>query len=265
MPRADAYFERGRQHAVCQDYGFASPDGDRAVLADGCSSSPDTDIGARLLCRVAGPIANPTRAGRRIVQRADGIREAMLLDPRSMDATLLCVEVDPSEEAQEKFGTVATAVVWGDGAVAARRRDGSVIVYELSCKDSAPPYLSYLLDSGRLLRYAQSGWGEILSKCWGDPSADEVTFTHSTSQDIEKGVRIRFESDFDAILLFTDGYRTGVDARGKVVDPTEVITEMLRVQQGPHALRRRFRMMQRDRGWVFEDDFGVAGLTFLDT
>src|SRR6476659_1428102 len=46
---ADATINIGATHALCQDYVIAK---DRhVILSDGCSSSPDTDIGARLLVK----------------------------------------------------------------------------------------------------------------------------------------------------------------------------------------------------------------------
>ena len=52
---ADAYFAIGRTHDVCQDYALASDDVPKtwALVSDGCSSSPASDIGARLLGRAA--------------------------------------------------------------------------------------------------------------------------------------------------------------------------------------------------------------------
>ena len=255
MPRADVFFERGRHHAVCQDYGVTSPSGDLVVLSDGCSSSPNTDVGARLLCLAAVRAPNLAQSTLRVIQQANNLREAMGLDPNCIDATLLALACDDAS---------TTAIIWGDGAVVARKRDGTVIAHEVSCSGSAPPYLSYLLSSSRLAAYAQAGFGQVEVARWGDPAADTQVLERRTSQDIESGISFRFEGDFDAVLVFTDGYKTGTDPGGKPVDPAEVLLEMSRIQAGNFAVRRRFRMMVRDRGWSFGDDFGVGALTFLD-
>ncbi|HYO91642.1 MAG TPA: hypothetical protein VEQ40_08400, partial [Pyrinomonadaceae bacterium] len=72
---ADSAFLIGATHAVCQDYAVAgngTPDERAAVsnlqanpyviLSDGCSSSPDTDIGARLLVKAAEQVLFKARA-----------------------------------------------------------------------------------------------------------------------------------------------------------------------------------------------------------
>ena len=52
MATADAHFSIGKTHRVCEDYARAGllPDGRAfAIVSDGCSSSPDTDFGSRLM------------------------------------------------------------------------------------------------------------------------------------------------------------------------------------------------------------------------
>ena len=66
---ADSAFRMGSTHAVCQDYAVASawtaaahtdgaapPPRPYIILSDGCSSTPDTDVGARLLVKAAEPL-----------------------------------------------------------------------------------------------------------------------------------------------------------------------------------------------------------------
>ena len=58
---ADCAFAAGRGHDVCQDYAAAGGGADEpyAILADGCSTSPDTDVGARLLVKcIERPLAS---------------------------------------------------------------------------------------------------------------------------------------------------------------------------------------------------------------
>ena len=50
MVYSDSYFKIGKTHLICQDYALHSEG--HISLSDGCSSSPNTDIGSRLLCLI---------------------------------------------------------------------------------------------------------------------------------------------------------------------------------------------------------------------
>ncbi|MCA9708502.1 MAG: hypothetical protein KDK70_21815, partial [Myxococcales bacterium] len=52
----DAWFAIGDTHVVCEDFacaGHTEAGAGFAVVCDGCSSSPQTDVGARLLAAAA--------------------------------------------------------------------------------------------------------------------------------------------------------------------------------------------------------------------
>ena len=51
----------GSTHALCQDYALARNDGPYVILSDGCSSSPDTDVGSRLLVKASEKIFKERR------------------------------------------------------------------------------------------------------------------------------------------------------------------------------------------------------------
>ena len=66
--QCDAFFAIGSTHDICQDYALALNISNRSLLivSDGCSASPSTDIGARILSRCAAQVLleerNVTRA-----------------------------------------------------------------------------------------------------------------------------------------------------------------------------------------------------------
>ena len=51
MIRTDTFIEIGSQHKVCEDYIIAKDN--YIILADGCSRSENSDMGARILCYMA--------------------------------------------------------------------------------------------------------------------------------------------------------------------------------------------------------------------
>src|SRR5689334_13151177 len=123
---SDCGFCIGDTHVVCQDYATAhGGECAYAILADGCSSSPDTDIGARLLVKSAGAVLeafahdfvqDTDRALGRyysaVLAKARAHAKRMELDRECLDATLLTLIASQSHW---------FAGVYGDGVLAARR------------------------------------------------------------------------------------------------------------------------------------------------
>lgn len=118
---ADAFFQ-----AVHHGQDYARAGDDFAIVSDGCSSSRDTDCGARLLTLAA---TSSTEIDA-IVDRAAGTG---LLAPEALDATLLVVR---------REGACLRATAWGDGVVFGVRRDGGVEAWEID-HGGTPAYPAY--------------------------------------------------------------------------------------------------------------------------
>jgi len=163
---SDCAFALGRTHRVCQDYAVAVTEDERAfvLLADGCSSSPDSDIGARLLVQAArlslpGPSAGDAEweaAHGAALRRAAEAAQTLGLHLNCLDATLLTITASA--------GAFAVNCC-GDGVVALGRSDGGLEVYTVSYAASYPDYLSYRLDGGRRAQ-------------WGAQPGNEKRVTH---------------------------------------------------------------------------------------
>jgi len=96
----DWFITTGSTHDICQDYVLTGKYGDYAygIVADGCSSSPRSEIGAKLLCLSAEALIreqqprtlfslSPVEFGNLVITRARLIRSAIGA-PCSLDATL---------------------------------------------------------------------------------------------------------------------------------------------------------------------------------
>ncbi len=173
MVHADGAFRMGRTHLVCQDYvAVAAGEFPCVLLADGCSSSPDTDVGARLLARSALSYAaclsdavsrldaspslmpfweqGPGVEGdlqtalqqyhQQAVCDAGSYAAALHLSETALDATLLTLMV---------CGQKWFASVFGDGVVAALNCAGELEVTVVSYLGGYPCYPNYLADAER--------------------------------------------------------------------------------------------------------------------
>ncbi|MBS1722433.1 MAG: hypothetical protein JSS66_05440 [Armatimonadetes bacterium] len=226
---ADSHYAKGWTHLVCQDYAahgkFKTPQsGDEPLIThwglvcDGCSTSDDTDIGARLLSCAAKKNLLGLRAILDCLEAEGGnylgsvntiweeyVRQAaecaavwsrdMGLGSKSVDATLLACFAD------KKWSCTAS---YGDGMHVVKRRVGTDRVIEIeyvSFPRSYPPYPSYLLDETRMQKFNEldgnekkvirwSSEGEIEETEGGNPShllcypTDEVEFIAVSSDGV---------------------------------------------------------------------------------
>ena len=167
---ADSAFVIGAAHAVCQDYARAGNNLPAAlaantgqspspyvIVSDGCSSSPDTDVGARLLAKAAEQallapvklsVSAITEAHAEAARRA--LRWAKLtgLSPQAVDATLLTAHLSGDE---------LIVGCSGDGVIVLESWLGVADVYVISFASGYPLYPSYAHQPERLLALRRSG------------------------------------------------------------------------------------------------------------
>ncbi|MCA9624058.1 MAG: protein phosphatase 2C domain-containing protein [Myxococcales bacterium] len=252
MLHGDATFAIGDHHEICQDWAAAgtSPGGGWALVCDGCSSSPSSDFGARLLGRAA---SLALEAGcfepRAVVAEAATHARALALPAAALDSTLVAVW-----EEDDRF----IALVAGDGVVAARRRDGGLEHWSVELEASAPSYLSYLLDEHRLAAYlALHGARRVIHGRDDRPSErsdDRVTRARY-------GVSLVLpRADYSAVVVASDGARVVADAVGALSAGGAMRALMDFKTRKGRFLRRRLRRLLRKEHWQLGDDLGVAGL-----
>jgi hypothetical protein len=125
--------ETGQDYAMCGEHRGTS----FAVVSDGCSMAGRTDIGARLLCLAARKCAGETsvrdyamvlRHLRDIVSRQ---KQELALDDSDLYATCLMACVREDE---------VRVLVYGDGVLAVRYRDGSGCLEHYEWGYNSPPF-----------------------------------------------------------------------------------------------------------------------------
>lgn len=171
---ADAYFEIGASHIVCEDYALAGTYKDMgyAVVCDGCSSSPHTDVGARIMAHIARDALmylhqrghmdkHPSVSHIRdsfeeiVVKKALEVKSTLRLDLENFDTTLLIAGATPH---------IQFAMGFGDGVIAVFQEGGSVHITDLEYSQNAPMYLSYEMSLDRRDGYLQTFPGQTITR-----------------------------------------------------------------------------------------------------
>lgn len=152
----DSLFIQGTTHKVCQDY--AVHEKDFIIVSDGCSSSPKTDIGSRILCQSAKDVITLNNAlgyrefGSAVISKANVISQLMRVPIESLDATLLIAF---------KNANYIHVYAYGDGNIIVEYKDGRRRLIDINFKSGAPYYLSYWLDNKRKQRYTQEFFDKV--------------------------------------------------------------------------------------------------------
>ncbi len=268
---ADAIFTTGAEHVICQDYARAGvistapggPESPFAVVSDGCSSSPHTDVGARLL---TSTLLEDWRGQQSagwlgVVMYAWQLAQLAGYSQECLDATLLFARADG--EGQIRVGVI------GDGVVAARRLDGVIDFWEIDY-NGTPAYLSYALSRERTQAFlahtngARSIChyrnGSLMSQRWDrvDPADDSILWSMTLPAE-----------RYDLVVLLSDGVSSfreeTQDGSRRAVPTWEVIKRVCAVKTtaGQFMTRRCRRFLRRycvDHNWTHADDFSAAGL-----
>lgn len=255
----DAYFTIGSSHTVCQDYARAGQG--YAFVSDGCSGSPDTDIGARLLVLGAANLYQQSK----MFDLNNATRKALLFLPEGvsrqcLDATLLSLT---------QWGGDVLLGVAGDGVYAALRRDGVLEVMEIEFSGNAPAYPIYLFEPERLQRYlSQTGWGVRRTRKYLDGR-----LVGETSEQLrESGMCGHFAAfpckDYRAVFAFTDGVHSFQRKNENGIEPVpmlEVVQHLTAIKSftGQFMQRRVRAFLDRhckQHGWTHYDDLGCAAI-----
>jgi hypothetical protein len=256
---ADFFFRMGSTHTVCQDYAASGESNGLlyAALSDGCSSSPDTDFGARFMVQAFRNFVDWDRSAHSIASAAARMAVAAELPERCLDATLLTVTMG-----------VLHAEIWraGDGLIAWRKRDGTWFFNQISFGSNAPRYLSYQLSLELERQHREmSPTVTVTTGLLVTGGKWELSTTTSPIAGVPP-IECQYISrnDCDLAIVFSDGVESFLDATGTPVPVTDILDELLAFKgiQGQFVARRcgRFLKLCAERGWTHSDDLSVAGI-----
>ena len=243
---ADSAFTIGTTHSICQDYAIAVNDGTTsyAIISDGCSTSKNTDIGARLLVQAAVQIISsehkqavdtlPIAASRRALQWAQHIG----LSLPSIDATLLIAYSD---------GDDLIISASGDGVIVLETAAGGMETFAISYPSGFPFYPAYSHQPERLGSWRSNECAHKEIQHFLNGSSE----TNKSSFDTEV-FRLK-ASDFKHATIISDGvysfYRaqeTQTSKQLNAIPMQQILTEIVSFKGGTGSfVARRLQKLKR--------------------
>ncbi len=268
---ADSVFKIGATHAVCQDYviarGRAPHGGPYVVLSDGCSSSPDTDVGARLLVKAMDLMLARTaprdvsRLHKECARTALGWADLMGLPAEAVDATLLSAHVCEDE---------LIVACSGDGAIVLESNAGVLDLYAISSPSGYPFYPAYVHQPERLAEMLdnQRSVKEIKQFRRESPNAPFKLLEMTTSESLTEVFRLNV-SDYKYVAVASDGLNsffhtqpTPTGNRLHSVCLTDALNQFWSFKNSHGAfVERRMKKFKKDaeaRSWDHADDLAMG-------
>jgi hypothetical protein len=260
--RLDHHFIMGASHAVCQDYalhGYMPQP--YLIVSDGCSSAPDSDIGARILSYMArkvlaqGMTLSYQDFGQRVSESARLVATAMGVDPVVLHATLMIAWVKDN---------VVQVYMYGDGCILLLGHGGQVRTIHVNFSNNAPYYLCYWDNEALHDEYANaSGRNYKMDIFYSE-------YDHPEQQDFQSPLVFSFELDeYAAVVLASDGCEQFLNLNNNKKLPLQnVATRLLSFDASQESfIFNHLRQCVQDYGRqdIYPlDDVALAGLAIIE-
>ena len=252
---ADGVYMIGKTHSVCQDYVVTN--NSYVILSDGCSTSPDTDIGSRLLVKAAEhhiqSNPNPETLHQEAARLALDWARALGLAPQTIDATLLTAF---------RSGEDLIVSCSGDGVIVTETISGIREIYEISYPAGYPFYPAYLHQPDRLATLIQAGSSTKDIKQYSSAGLSGIRHCDRPIHVMRLSAK-----DFRFVALISDGVRSFFTTANKSVESvswSNVIPELMSFKSwnGAFVARRVNRFMKdcQAKDWHHADDLSMGVL-----
>jgi len=261
MIATDIFLEIGSQHKVCEDYIIqGSKPEPFIILADGCSSSDDTEMGARLLCHLAKQYLryraddlhdiDYKKMGRWIIHNAEMTARQLGLKISCLDATLIVSYF---------IDNTIYVKMYGDGMVVIKRGD-TIEYFTVDFSNNAPYYLSYLVDDHRHELYHDLGNDlTITTNCGG---YEPMISTYAYDFPFEYTWNA---NEIDGLFIASDGLSSFIDNNptARTSHPAgELLPDFMSFKgtKGEYLKRRMKKALRKldDMGIVHFDDLSIG-------
>jgi len=270
----DCYFEQGHKHEICQDYSISGETDNivYAVVSDGCSDSPKSDVGARIVAEafvkatdsIVSVGGKPTNdfIEEFTISKIKTVGRELGLSLRSLNATLVAAVYSKKED-------ILRLHMWGDGHIFVKR-GYATNHYSVNYPSGAPFYLAYRIGDGRVDEYIKEfgtnlgivrSYTEILA---GENDAGGIA--GGESFDAKESFYQEYSNpDIDFVLVSSDGLDSFTV--GTTDAPLSVEKEFTSFKSltGDFVQRRmmRFRKDTKAKGNTHFDDISAAAISFV--
>lgn len=272
MIHSDSYFYIGKTHDICEDYAIHGGWSTLAyaIVCDGCSSSPKTDIGARHLALCAEDyILNLSKKvfdpidGKSIIHAAHKTILTLGLGNErgheALDSTLLVVKCSDVSWQTTCFG---------DGMFIMLRDDGRIEVTDIEYPSGAPYYLSYQLDSDRREAYIKEyGLKRIVREYIVGLDGEIDSSYESIDKEGETFIITGSTKHQHTILALSDGissFQKLSEGRLSDINQQDILRKLVDFKgfKGQFIKRRMKRFLKNcaTDGWQHLDDLSMAGV-----
>jgi len=274
--KIDTFLKGGAGHSICQDYILSGMlPRPYIIISDGCSSSSNSETGARILSHLAKQYLryradylddlNKNEMGDWIAHNAEMIARQLGLPTSCLDATLI---VAIKQELDVRV------IFFGDGfAYGISSRLGTTMLDEVFYTNNAPYYLSYRIDPNRNELYQQMGNSvTVVTKHKGDIDPDPIEACYSYEMPISTSFPI---SEFHTVIVSSDGLASFLmpnpidpDKRIKL-DPMWLMEDhfsAFKNKTGEFLRRRCKRAIEEfeKKGAIHFDDFSMGAFLLED-
>ncbi len=270
MISIDTFIEIGSQHKVCEDYILS---GDNyIILADGCSSSKNSEMGARILCYMAQQYLKynilgydneadlAARMGSWVIHNAEMTARHMGLKKNCLDATLIIAN---------KVDNYIYISMFGDGYIVTQDNFNHHGVTWIEYTKNMPFYLRYLIDKEDFLSYHKEKIVKTRHHEIHTPTGEKAYDILEQAYDLP-GL-FRYDLNFyKTISIFSDGLGSFIDPdagpnSNKLIEVYTLMPEMLgfKTTAGEFLKRRMNRNSKtlKRQGIEHFDDLSMG--TFL--
>jgi hypothetical protein len=273
----DSAYYIGTTHEECQDYAISGKNS--IAVSDGCSGSPNSDIGSRVISITAmnkmveiDSLINFDE--KECILLARPAIKMLNIPNECLDATLLTAKA---------YDTGAMGMCCGDGVIAIKTKDGKTIVINCEYSDNFPFYMNYLYDqTGRYLNWTQNHNKRVITQTVIDPdwfviSNEEVDKPGRLFEDVgiirlldnKTIIEITDKDSIEYIAIMSDGVHsfyetitTGTSKFNSALTYIEVLQDLLTFKNfNTSFVQRRmnkFRKKYAKKNCANGDDFSLA-------